>query len=98
MCLSGILKDILLIFASTLIWSTQLTGIQILGYGAALFGLFWYKQGDIFKPIEGESVDQQRKRRTRLVVSAAVAGVTAIAIFVLAALHDWTAPLVRLGN
>ncbi|KAJ1560962.1 hypothetical protein HK405_005381 [Cladochytrium tenue] len=44
LCLSGVLKDILLVMVSMMIWSTQLTPLQVVGYGVALFGLVWYKQ------------------------------------------------------
>lgn len=43
--LSGVLKDILLVVASTLIFHDPVTGIQIGGYGVALSGLIYYKLG-----------------------------------------------------
>ncbi|RKO94791.1 triose-phosphate transporter family-domain-containing protein [Blyttiomyces helicus] len=39
MCLSGVIKDILLITASILIWATPITSLQIFGYAVALGGL-----------------------------------------------------------
>ncbi|KAJ3207347.1 hypothetical protein HDU67_007527 [Dinochytrium kinnereticum] len=47
MCLSGVLKDIILVVASVLIWWTTVTRLQIVGYGTALAGLVLYKQPNI---------------------------------------------------
>ncbi|KAH8820014.1 triose-phosphate transporter family-domain-containing protein [Xylogone sp. PMI_703] len=43
--LCGVLKDILLVVASMLIWGTIITPLQIFGYGIALSGLVYYKLG-----------------------------------------------------
>jgi len=43
--LCGVLKDIMLVGASMLIWGTQVTALQFLGYGVALSGLVYYKLG-----------------------------------------------------
>jgi hypothetical protein len=45
MTLCGVLKNILLVFASILIWGTVVTGLQVLGYGIALMGLVYYGVG-----------------------------------------------------
>ena len=45
MTLCGILKNILLIVTSVVIWGTVLSWIQILGYGIALVGLVYYGVG-----------------------------------------------------
>jgi drug/metabolite transporter (DMT)-like permease len=45
MTLTGILKNILLVVASVMIWATQITGLQILGYAIALGGLVYYSLG-----------------------------------------------------
>jgi hypothetical protein len=45
MTLCGVLKDILLVAASMLIWQTPVTGLQFFGYSVALGGLVWYKLG-----------------------------------------------------
>lgn len=42
MNLTGILKSILLVLASLLIWATPITFLQIVGYGIALGGMFYY--------------------------------------------------------
>ncbi|KAJ3201021.1 hypothetical protein HDU67_001657 [Dinochytrium kinnereticum] len=47
MCLSGVLKDIILVVASVLIWWTTVTRLQMVGYSTALAGLVWYKQPNI---------------------------------------------------
>ncbi|KAF8440585.1 triose-phosphate transporter family-domain-containing protein [Terfezia claveryi] len=43
--LSGVLKDILLVIASVVIWNSPLTVLQIFGYSIALGGLVLYKIG-----------------------------------------------------
>ncbi|EFW98520.1 duf250 domain protein membrane protein [Grosmannia clavigera kw1407] len=43
--LCGVLKDILLVAASMLIWGTPVTGLQFFGYGIALCGMVYYKLG-----------------------------------------------------
>ncbi|RQM05420.1 hypothetical protein DH86_00001961 [Scytalidium sp. 3C] len=43
--LCGVLKDILLVVASMLIWGTVITPLQCFGYSIALGGLVYYKLG-----------------------------------------------------
>ncbi|KAM7201727.1 Triose-phosphate Transporter family domain containing protein [Naviculisporaceae sp. PSN 640] len=45
MTLTGILKNILLVIASVMIWHTSITLLQFLGYGIALAGLTYYSVG-----------------------------------------------------
>ena len=45
MTLCGVLKDILLVAASILIWGTPISALQYFGYGLALCGLVYYKLG-----------------------------------------------------
>ncbi|KAB5575751.1 triose-phosphate transporter family-domain-containing protein [Coniochaeta sp. 2T2.1] len=45
MCLTGILKNILLVVASVLIWKTAISPLQFIGYGIACFGLVYYSIG-----------------------------------------------------
>ena len=45
MTLCGVLKDILLIIASMVIWKTTVTKLQFFGYSLALLGLIYYKLG-----------------------------------------------------
>lgn len=42
--LTGILKNVLLIFASVMIWHTSITGLQFFGYSIALLGLLIYSE------------------------------------------------------
>ncbi|KAI9846714.1 MAG: hypothetical protein M1837_003770 [Sclerophora amabilis] len=43
--LCGVLKDVLLVGASMLIWGTPISGLQAFGYAIALGGLVYYKLG-----------------------------------------------------
>ena len=45
MTLTGILKNILLVIASVMIWHTSITFLQFLGYAIALVGLVYYSIG-----------------------------------------------------
>ena len=43
--MSGVLKDVLLVFASTILFHDPVTGQQFFGYSIALAGLVYYKLG-----------------------------------------------------
>jgi len=43
--LCGVLKDVMLVAASMMIWGTRVTPLQFFGYGIALSGLMYYKLG-----------------------------------------------------
>lgn len=45
MTLTGILKNILLVIVSVMIWSTQIAPLQVVGYALALAGLLYYSLG-----------------------------------------------------
>lgn len=45
MTLCGVLKDILLVIASMVIWHTPVTLLQFFGYSIALIGMIYYKLG-----------------------------------------------------
>ena len=45
MTLCGVLKDVLLVAASILIWGTPISALQYFGYGVALCGLVYYRLG-----------------------------------------------------
>lgn len=45
MTLSGVLKDILLVICSMLIFRDPVSGLQVFGYAIALAGLVYYKLG-----------------------------------------------------
>ncbi|KAB8259197.1 triose-phosphate transporter family-domain-containing protein [Aspergillus pseudonomiae] len=56
MTLCGVLKDILLVVASMMIWQTPVTGTQFFGYSIALIGLVYYKLGgDKIKEYTGQA-------------------------------------------
>jgi hypothetical protein len=56
MTLCGVLKDILLVVASMMIWQTPVTGTQFFGYSIALCGLVYYKLGgDKIKDYAGQA-------------------------------------------
>ncbi|KAL6860397.1 hypothetical protein ACO1O0_004425 [Amphichorda felina] len=56
--LCGVLKDILLVIASMMIWGTQVTGLQFFGYSIALGGMVYYKLG--FEQLKGHIADANR--------------------------------------
>lgn len=45
MTLTGILKNILLVIVSVMIWNTSISFLQFVGYGIALAGLVYYSLG-----------------------------------------------------
>ncbi|KAJ5792796.1 sugar phosphate/phosphate translocator [Penicillium pulvis] len=45
MTLCGVLKDILLVAASMMLWNTPVSALQFFGYSVALVGLVYYKLG-----------------------------------------------------
>ncbi|KAK2780083.1 DUF250 domain membrane protein [Colletotrichum kahawae] len=49
--LCGVLKDVMLVVASMMIWGTQVTGLQFFGYSIALGGMVYYKLG--YEQIKG---------------------------------------------
>jgi hypothetical protein len=54
--LCGVLKDVLLVIASMMIWGTQVTGLQFFGYSIALGGMVYYKLGyEALKGYAGEA-------------------------------------------
>ncbi|KAJ3520883.1 hypothetical protein NM208_g13537 [Fusarium decemcellulare] len=57
--LCGVLKDILLVIASMIIWGTQVTGLQFFGYSIALGGMVYYKLG--YEQIKGHISDANRQ-------------------------------------
>lgn len=49
--LCGVLKDVMLVVASMIIWNTQVSGLQFFGYSIALGGMVYYKLG--FEQLRG---------------------------------------------
>ena len=93
MTLCGVLKNILLVAASVLIWGTIITLLQFLGYGIATAGLIYYGVGYegiitcyttslqyATKLWEGESATSTTSRKTLLRKIAVIAMYTTILI------------------
>lgn len=87
------LKDILLVALSVIIWGTEITALQLFGYAIALAGLIWYKLGSeqaratYMKLAGDESSAFNRFRRSLW----AKVGVGLLVIFVvLATAHGFT--------
>ncbi|KAH9908043.1 TPT-domain-containing protein [Xylariomycetidae sp. FL2044] len=59
MTLCGVLKDVLLVMASMLIWGTQISGLQAFGYTIALGGMIYYKLG--FDTLKGYGSEAGRQ-------------------------------------
>ena len=57
--LCGVLKDVMLVVASMIIWGTQVTGLQFFGYSIALGGMVYYKLG--FEAIKGYAGEAGRQ-------------------------------------
>jgi len=59
MTLCGVLKDVLLVFASMMIWGHPVTGLQFFGYSIALGGMVYYKLG--FDALKGYAAEGGRQ-------------------------------------
>ncbi|KAF8533604.1 triose-phosphate transporter family-domain-containing protein, partial [Trichophaea hybrida] len=72
--LCGVLKDILLVILSILIYGTKVTLLQFLGYSIAIAGLVWYKVG-AEKVLEHVRLlkEEVRERKVRGLVAVGVA-------------------------
>lgn len=57
--LCGVLKDVLLVIASMMIWGTQVTAVQFFGYSIALAGMVHYKLG--YEAIKGYAGEASRQ-------------------------------------
>ncbi|KAK3387087.1 triose-phosphate transporter family-domain-containing protein [Podospora didyma] len=57
--LCGVLKDVMLVAASMLIWGTQVSGLQFFGYSIALGGMVYYKLG--FEALRGYAGEAGRQ-------------------------------------
>jgi drug/metabolite transporter (DMT)-like permease len=73
--LCGVLKDILLVAASILIWSTTVTFLQFFGYSIALGGLVYYKLGgDKIKEYAFQlQAESQKNPKIKMAIYAGVA-------------------------
>jgi len=84
--LSGVLKDILLVIASMVIFGDPVSGLQAFGYSIALAGLVYYKLGG--EKIKAHLADGQRAwaeygQRSPAMRKVIVAGLLFLTIFVL---------------
>ncbi|KAK4455498.1 triose-phosphate transporter family-domain-containing protein [Podospora aff. communis PSN243] len=85
--LCGVLKDILLVVASMIIWGTQVTALQFFGYSIALGGMVHYKLGyEAIKGYAGEAGRQwadfgNRQPVLRRVAIIAIVFLTVIVLF-----------------
>lgn len=59
MTLCGVLKDVLLVGASMLIWGTPISGLQFFGYAIALSGMVYYKLG--LEALKGYAAESGRQ-------------------------------------
>ncbi|KAI1093836.1 TPT-domain-containing protein [Rostrohypoxylon terebratum] len=59
MTLCGVLKDVMLVVASMLIWGTPVSGLQAFGYTIALGGMVYYKLG--FEALKGYAGEANRQ-------------------------------------
>jgi hypothetical protein len=84
--LCGVLKDILLVCASMMIWGTKVTALQFFGYGIALMGMVYYKLGyDSLKGYIGEGGRRWAEFGARKPVlrKLAIMGLSVFTLFVL---------------
>ena len=90
--LCGVLKDIMLVVASMMIWGTPVTSLQFFGYSIALGGMVYYRLGyDQIKGYAGEAGRQWAEFGARKPVLRKVS-VIVLAVFVLFALFGGLAP------
>lgn len=89
--MSGVLKDILLVFASMFIFHDPVTGQQFFGYSIALAGLTYYKLGaDNLKSLATDArlrfgdYRQKNPARTRLI------GIVSAFLFIAWAFYMWS--------
>jgi len=90
--LTGILKNVLLIFASILIWHTSITALQFLGYSVALLGLLIYSETLKWEHVTNfgtlargwwESPSLDENRLSPVVKKAAMAGLACLIVIML---------------
>jgi hypothetical protein len=86
MTLSGVLKDILLVLASMIIFLDPVSPLQAFGYSIALAGLVYYKLGA--EKIKGYIAEGQRSwqeygTRAPVMRKVIIAGLALLAVFVL---------------
>ncbi|KAJ2897812.1 uncharacterized protein MKZ38_004374 [Zalerion maritima] len=103
--LCGVLKDIMLVGASMLIWGTPVSALQFFGYSIALCGMVYYKLG--YDAIKGYAGDAQRQwlefgvrqpAMRKLAVAGGVAFVFILLLTAMAPANVVTAATNKLGQ
>ncbi|KEZ43068.1 Uncharacterized protein SAPIO_CDS5149 [Scedosporium apiospermum] len=92
--LCGVLKDILLVTASMIIWGTEVTALQAFGYSISLCGIIYYKLGyDAVKKLfvdAGSSVSSLGASKPLLRRASLVAGVLLIVYLLLRSFRPYS--------
>ena len=114
MTLTGILKNILLVIISVMIWHTAITWMQFLGYSIACAGLMYYSLGweqsvAIYQGISaytrnlvrgGDSPDESARRLPSAVRRALITSLIMVVVIFLVVqfLYADTAPIVPVSS
>lgn len=95
--MSGILKDVLLVFASMIIFRDPVTGQQFFGYSISLAGLVYYRLGaEKLQTLATDTRLQIAQYRQNNPARAKLVGVAAVMTFVVLVLWLW-APATPVG-
>lgn len=87
--LCGVLKDVLLVVASMIIWGTQVTALQFFGYSIALGGMIYYKLGyEAIKGYAGEAGRQWADFGNRRPVLRRLAIIALVLMAIFAVLNE----------
>lgn len=90
--MSGILKDVLLVFASMIIFRDPVTGQQFFGYSIALAGLVYYKLGsEKINNLAADTRLQIAQYRQKNPAQAKLLGVVVVVVIVGLILWGWPA-------
>lgn len=88
--MSGVLKDVLLVFASMILFHDPVTGQQFFGYSIALAGLVYYKLGpDKIQSLAKDTQLQISQYRQNNPARAKLAGAAAVFIVVFLLMWFW---------
>ncbi|AEO61636.1 hypothetical protein MYCTH_2311983 [Thermothelomyces thermophilus ATCC 42464] len=87
--LCGVLKDVLLVVASMIIWGTEVTVTQFFGYSIALCGMIYYKLGyEAIKGYAGEAGRQWADFGNRRPVLRRISTILLVLLVVFAVLNE----------
>lgn len=88
--MSGVLKDVLLVFASMILFRDPVTGQQFFGYSIALAGLVYYKLGpDKIQSLAKDTQLQISQYRQNNPARAKLAGAAAVFTVVFLLMWFW---------